>query len=222
MNFLEICQKVREKVGVPGTGPSAVTSQTGAHLRIVNCVIEAWREIQSQHTTWKFMQKNGTLSLSNATQSYSRATIVAANSTYGRLLKDTMKFSDGGRLTFRTFQRWEETNTDIGTQTGQPSLFTEDSDRALLFYPIPNGSYTVRFRFMRTPQVLAANSDEPICPDEFHLAIVYRAVLLYANLDEADPLYKTNEPEWLNWMAKLESDQLPDLTIADGGYGSPR
>lgn len=221
MNFLEICKKVRQKVGVGGTGPTTVVAQTGALLRIVDCVNEAWREIQASQTEWKFMQKTGTLALVGGTQSYSLATIVAANATYGRLVKGTIKYPDGARARLVDYDQWEYDNTDIGTETGRPVKLTEDADRALLFYPIPDAAYTLRFRFNRAAQVLAADADIPICPEDFHMAIVYRAVLCYANNDEASELFKTYHPEYLTWMTKLESDQLPTLGWGESVYRSP-
>lgn len=220
MNFLEICKKVRQKVGVTGTGPTTVVAQTGALLRIVDCVIEAWREIQTMQTEWKFMNKGGTLSLAATTQSYSLATIVAANPTYGRLVKGTIKYADGNRIRLMDYADWENDNIDLGTQTGQPAKLTEDADRALLFYPIPDAVYPIRFRFTRAAQVLAADADIPICPEDFHMAIVYRAVLLYANDDEASELYRTHHPEYLTWMTKLESDQLPSIGWGASQYRS--
>ena len=222
MTFLEICQKVREKVGVSGVGPTAVTSQTGAHLRIVNCVIEAWREIQASSDAWKFMVKDGTLSLGAGTQTYSLSTITGSLPLYGSMIAGTLKFSTGARLTYKTWEQWEAEDIDLGTEQGQPNLWTEDSDRAIRFYKIPDATYSLRFRYRRSPQVLAANNDEPVCPAAFHMAIVYRAALMYAELDEAPDLARLLLPEWQTWSAKLEHDQLPTLTHAPSRFRSVR
>ena len=222
MTFLEICQKVREKVAVSGQGPSTVVAQTGSMLRVINCVVEAWREIQSSSDSWKFMQKSGTLSLVLGTQLYSLATLVAANPLYGEVMTDTLKFIDGNRLEFVDYDRWEADSIDIGTLTGKPTQWTQDADLALLFYPIPDADFSLRFRYSRAPQVLAANADIPVCPAAFHMAIVYRAAILYAELDEAQELLRGFLPEYQTWMAKMEADQLPSVGFSPSRYRSVR
>lgn len=222
MTFLEICQKVREKVGVSGLGPTAVTAQTGSLLRIVNCVIEAWKEIQDSNQSWAFMVKDGTLALVASTQTYSLATIVAALPLYGRPIQGTLKYADGARLSYRSWEVWESANIDLGTATGRPDLWTEDSDKALRVYKIPDGSYTLRMRYRRSTQVLAANADIPCCPAEYHMAIVYRAALIYAELDEAPDLISLLAPEYRTWIAKLENDQLPKVGYGPSMFRSPR
>jgi hypothetical protein len=222
MTFLEICQKVREKVAISGAGPTTVVAQSGSLLRVINCVIEAWREIQSSQTEWTFMQRNGTLNLAAATQSYSLATLVAANARYGKMINGTLKYTDGARIDFVTFEDWELLNYDIGTQTGRPQKWTQDADQALLFYPIPTAIDAVRFRYNQLPQLLAANGDIPNCPEELHTTIVYRAAILYAALDEAPDLVRMFVPEYQTWMTRMENSQLPGVGFGPSKYRSPR
>ncbi|KKK65505.1 hypothetical protein LCGC14_2973440, partial [marine sediment metagenome] len=56
--YLQLSQDVaRESGTVSGTNPTAVASQTGRLLKIVEWVAQAWVEIQNLHADWRWMQK---------------------------------------------------------------------------------------------------------------------------------------------------------------------
>ena len=48
MTFLELCRRLAREVDASGSGPSAVTGQTGENRRIVDWVASAWQDIQLQ------------------------------------------------------------------------------------------------------------------------------------------------------------------------------
>lgn len=57
MNYLSICQTVRELAGIPGTGPATTVGQTGELKRVCNWVNQAWNEIQLHREDWEWMRK---------------------------------------------------------------------------------------------------------------------------------------------------------------------
>ena len=59
MNFLELCQRVRQDAGVSGEGPTAVTGQSGILSRIVSWVKQANNEIQLKNKDWRFLWAQG-------------------------------------------------------------------------------------------------------------------------------------------------------------------
>lgn len=59
MTFLELCQLVARTAGLSGTGPTAVTGQSGDLDRIVDWVQMADLDIQQEHPNWKFMWAEG-------------------------------------------------------------------------------------------------------------------------------------------------------------------
>jgi len=48
----------------------AVTNQTGELNRIVNWMIQVWKEIQNRHTDWRWMRSRWTLNTVAATDTY--------------------------------------------------------------------------------------------------------------------------------------------------------
>ena len=59
MTFLELCQTVRQEVGVSGTGPSTVLSQEGQLKVIVDFVAASDFEIQVLWEDWDFLWAHG-------------------------------------------------------------------------------------------------------------------------------------------------------------------
>ena len=66
MTFLELCQTVRQEVGVSGTGPTTVLSQEGQLKVIVDFVAASDFEIQVLWEDWDYLwaQYSSTLSTS--------------------------------------------------------------------------------------------------------------------------------------------------------------
>jgi len=94
MTFLQLVQRLRQETAYADSGPSAVTSQTGAHLRAVNWVIEAWNEIQNRHANWRWLRADFTFNTSASTEEYAYGSVtdVAASAVITRfkswLIKD--------------------------------------------------------------------------------------------------------------------------------------
>ena len=47
--YLQLCQKLRQECEVGGTGPSAVTGQTGELARLVTWIADAYTELQQEY-----------------------------------------------------------------------------------------------------------------------------------------------------------------------------
>ena len=216
MTFLELCQQVVRDAGISGTGPSTVVSQSGTLKRVVGFTAAAWQKIQGLHTDWSFMRGDASFTLTPATQAYSLATIRATIPLYDVPDLNECRWTDkSGRLQKVDWSVWTGGNYDLATGTGKPQLVTERTDRALLFYPIPTAANVFTMKYRRTPQVLAANADEPICPTRHHEVIAYRALMLWAAFDQDGALLKTATDEYEERLSQLERECRP--TVSFGG-----
>jgi hypothetical protein len=225
MTFLQIVQKLREKCGVPGTGPTTVISQTGDYLRLCNWAIESWDEIQSKQPNWKWMRGsfsfNTTASkgfyLPSAVAGETGLTDVAQwwGDTF-RLYRTSTGRSDEQFLPEWSYDQWRDT-FDFGSQTNyRPSIWAErEEDKAILLGPVPDAVYTVTGRYQKTPTSLAANADTPAMPARFHMLVVYRAMQMYAAYEAASEVRFEADAGYDKLMAMLESDQLPELSLGE-------
>ena len=83
-------------------------------------------------------------------------------------------------------------------------------DQSLKFEPVPDGIYTINADYYVRPTVLAANDDVSLIPEEFHRIIIGRAMILYANFESAPEIKDQGEEIYVEQLALLENDQLPN------------
>lgn len=216
MNFLELCQRVRqESGGVSGTGPAAVTGQSGQLKKIVTWTNAAWRELQLMHDDWLWKRKDFTLTLSASDNDYSAAD--ASVTDLGEWDLETFRIyltsagvSDETFLSRMEYDIWRNVWA-IGSQTAsRPNVVTQKPDLHLGFGPVPDATYTVTGQYLQATQSMTANGDEPTgLPEEFHEIIVYLALRKYAADEGAPEVWANAKSEYRRMMNALERKQLP-------------
>jgi len=223
MTFLELCQAVaRESGTMSGTTPSSVVSQTGRQLKVVNWVIDAWRDIQNRRPDWRFLIAEFTGSVISGTGAYTGSGSFAL-SRFANFLTTrdqrrgdeqmTIYLTSSGVsdemplpfMPYPTFRRLYRR----GTQTNdRPLYYSVDYSNQFVLGPVPNATFTVGGLYRKTPQVLAANADEPECRAAHHITIQWLAL---ARLHEADGAWNAAaiaKSNYLQSLAALESAQL--------------
>jgi hypothetical protein len=187
-------------------------------LRFVNWVIRAWEDIQNQHAQWNFLRKNLSF-VSNGTQQYS---LTDMGATDLRVLKDDsmrcyLTATGVADEQFLDPMPWEDfRNTYLYgvRQNGRPNTFSIDpADKSLWFDRIPPVGLTFVGNYFCKPVILALDADIPSMPDNFHMAIVYRAMLKYSGYEAAQEAKQEAAENYSSLMGALRVDQLPSLTL---------
>lgn len=218
MNFLQICQRLNREAGLSGTGPAAVTSQSGMSRKVVDWANSAWEAIQAQRTDWKWRRISASgLSLTSGDYDYSIEDdfSLAAESIF--LDSVRLHAATGETIANRTkvihvdYQDWLDNYEQLTASTGRPMYFTITPADAMLFSPTPDATYTLLFDYLRAPQELAQTTDEPIMPSQYHMLIVWRALMMYAAHDES-PQYQTALLEHKRLMRSMMKTQLAPIT----------
>lgn len=226
--YLEISQAVALESGVVGgTGlPTSVLNQAQADLlRVVTWVRDAWVEIQVGSIGWRFLEKRFTSTAVIAnTPEYTAGTLGITD--FGRWLvaddRTSSGYSDGLTLYQTSIGAADEAPLRVidwdeylrlwlrGTHAAsRPRDAAVAPDNALWLGPTPDAAYTLRGRYERTAQVLAANADEPLCPARFHNAIKFHALMKLAGFDEALVARAAAEAQYRPLLSALKRDQLP-------------
>ena len=103
--------------------------------------------------------------------------------------------------------------------------FREDSDREWpsTITRIPNGNLRLdtspaqlswlTFEYWRTPQELKANIDGPRLPEQYHMVIVYRAMLAYALYENAPEVATAAREGETKIMAEMMRRELPAVDV---------
>lgn len=219
--FLELCQLTREKCGISGSGPTSVTGQTGEMSRIVNWVQESWLDLQRRRKNWWWMRADFSFDTIANQQDYTSA--AAGISDLSEWLLDTLRAyrtADGvGDEQFLV--EWEyqtlRNTYQYGLQTpGRPVVVTvRPRDRALLFGSIPDTVYTIRGEYQRAARPFADGADVPNIPEEFHMIIVYGAMMKYAFFENAPEVMADGRMHYGMLLDQLMENQTDDITLGE-------
>ena len=230
MNFLELCQAVARESGTVGNlgEPSSVESQTGRLARIVHWTRDAYSRIQLESADWRWMRATlsggevitgartvsaGALGLTRFRRWVYRSNRAPSGIT---LYDNDIGRSDEGHLLFEPWESFYDTYM-VGGQaetTGKPVVGSVSPARELAFYPLPDKAYRVSCQYQKSAQSLAANTETPEMPEDYHMAIVYRALTLMLEYDEAFAQIAYFGNEYSSIMDKLREEQLPRVTLA--------
>ncbi|MGQ7248289.1 phage adaptor protein [Halomonas sp. V046] len=205
MNFLQLCKRLRQEVGAAGDGPAAVTGQHGEYQRLIDWVRQAWLEIQQEQDEWRFNWAQASIELDADFREYSppvdldrwdRSTL----RVNGRPLRE---------VAWSVFRDWyredseREWPTDI-TRLPNGNLRMDSSPAQLSW---------LTFEYWRTPQQLVANIDQPRMPSQYHMVIVYRAMLAYALYENAPEVATAARAGETKITAEMMRRELPAVEI---------
>lgn len=228
MNLLALVQALHREGGFPGNAPTDVAGQTGRANDLVRWTIEAWHDIQ-RHAggRWKWLRRPFTIDTIANDQTYTsaNATDTVDSVTITRFRRWNLDeeepwfiylVSDGKSTEQRLPQaeHWYEFRQlyVIGEHTAAyPAQMAVHPDDTIYLGPKPNGIYRITGDYWMSNQALAANTDVPEMPADYHMAIPYRAMTKYAYNVVAQNLLA---------RAATEGNQIFEALIDDQWYGS--
>lgn len=211
MDYLHLCQDFVSELGLAGgSGPTHVTNQRGELLNVTRWIRDANLWVDNLWTDWRYhwTEYFGTIAI-NAN------TITPPTIPVGHWDRNSFWVDKESSVASQlTFMEWSEYRRlyDTGTalaQRGQPSIVTVRPDNSLRFYVASSVQRTVRAEYWRKPKVLAADTDVPLMPEQFHRIIIARAAIMYGNREDAPEVIAGMEAEYVDLLEKLQSDQAP-------------
>ena len=194
--FLGLAQKVgRESGTISGNLPATATGQVGRLAKIVAYTADAWVYVQNSQRAWRFMRKEFSGNTTAGTARYTPASWTITDHLRWIHEYDAVTLyltatgvSDEGTISPIDWATWRRLY-DRGTQVnGRPIGYAISPANEFCLGAIPDAAYTVRGEYYRNAQRLAADGDTPICPEDFHDVIVWRAIQLLVEHDEAPAL----------------------------------
>jgi len=228
MNFKEICQRVEIESGTVDVSAllSTVVGQTSRKLKVVGWVQAAWQIVQGARTDWRFMRREYGQILQAGKGSYTGADLSVPR--FSMWLRDQRDYrphsiydpdigaTDLTPLSEISWNRWRD-EFGRGAQTaGRPQVYAISPDDRICLGPVPDKAYRLEGEYLREFQSLAADSDVPEIPATHHLVIVWRALMLLADHDEADKALSSATAKFITAMEKLERDQVDRPRIGRG------
>jgi hypothetical protein len=217
MNFLQLAQRTHTECGLSGVGPQGVSNQTGINAKLVSWVRQAWEELQSDREDWRWAWKQATVPLTAGQASYDLLTLIP---DYGVIVRDAVtvtaptdpnNVSEGVYSEYPIFSRSYERGVSAH---GRPIIFTVAPDRSMRLAPTPDAAYNVILEYYAAPQSLSASTDTPLLPVHYHMAIVYRAVMLYAAHDDHPQLNQDAVLNYERWLRRIMATEAPQVRVS--------
>jgi hypothetical protein len=238
MNFLQLCQRAAVECGVAST--TAITSAlttvvgaTGSLGRLIGWVNEAWGDIQMECDDWTWMRScvllgGGATVNTIAGQAYyplgtGAGTVGVLSDNFGKWDRDSFRcqstgsYQDETYLTEIPFDDWRNGYMLGANRTVQtrPIVCAVGPDNSLCLGPPPNGLYTVTADYYRAPTDMTLDADTPTgLPVQFHLLIIYRAMMKYASYESAPEVMQRGQTESAVTTAQLMLLRAPRWTYA--------
>lgn len=214
MNLLALVQSLHYEAKLAGSAPSGTAGLSGRSADLLRWVIEAYNDIQRQADgKWKWLRGEWKFDTVADTQSYAPAVVkdIDTDAIITRFrawdLDDREPpliylLADGKKTErelavkeWRDFRYLYVRGTHSSAYTG--AIATKVDDK-LFLGPTPDDVYHVTGTYWQSNQELVVDADIPEMPDDYHMAIVYRAIVKYG--------YNSVSPEIL---ARAEMDGAP-------------
>lgn len=228
MNFLDLCKDVARETGTVAGGSSNLVTVEGslpARIdKIASWTAKAWRNIQQARATWLWMDQEFTAPLTIGVPRYSGATLGQARVAEWKgdtpdyqpfsLWDPTTGVADEGSLTEIDYNTWRARWQRGTHDRDRPVEYARAPSGEIVFGPTPDKAYMIRGEYHKTPQDLTLNADVPEMPAQHHDLIVWEAVLLLSDSDEAPISSGTANAKASVLRSRLERDQLPTVEVS--------
>lgn len=123
-------------------------------------------------------------------------------------------------ISWAEYQQVDNANNGI---FGEPTAITEAPGGTFQLYPHPNQSYRLAFEYTKAPHELSSYDDTPEgLPLNYHDAIVYRAMMYYADFDSKPHVFARAERRYNLLKNRLEKNLMPTFTWGVNVYDSIR
>lgn len=215
MNFLGLCQDLVAELGIEGgSGPSAVTGQTGQMANVVRWVRDSNDYINGLHIDWRFLWAQ--LGAGKTLTIGSDALPLPTAPNYLNFIDTETVWLDKGTTSARQlrFLPWEDFRRryeyGVVKQTRKPTLFSVRPNRTLVLDSKADAATSVTYDYWRKGIQLAANSDTPAIPDGFQRLIVVRAMVRYGVREDAPEILSGAAAEYDDLLEKLEAQEWPN------------
>lgn len=213
MNFLNLCKRLRQEAGYSGSGPSTAIGQTGEAKRIVDWLNDAWMDLQSMRTDWRFMLEefevilnpgDSTVTLSADFKSMEEKSVV-------------LKRADGSRSypTYLTPENMRLLKRNNDDNPSYPFYYSVDEKGLMTVFPSCNEVVVIDGDYYVKPSPLVENTDIPRLPEEHHLALVWMGLMSAAGYDEAGNTWQRGSDRFGKMLDDLNTTQLPKIKRAE-------
>lgn len=200
--------------------PTSVTGASDRNARLFNWLADNWRDLQTERD-WRWMRGQLDVAVTAGQQTYTGTGLGA--SRFRRWRKEDSQYTpvmyrSGNPNAYWVLEHWDLDSfrrhfiyRNLGQTT--PIAWTFDEQNQLLVGPAPLDAYQLRIDYWKSPTELTADADEPDMPSEFHMLLVWDALIELATSDAAPEILAKAQRNHATLRDRLMLDQarLPHL-----------
>lgn len=231
MRFVDLVQRcaLEASIAIPTTAQN-LTASAG---RVAVWINSAWNDIQTMRDDWDWMRSSALLGAGcNFTpvagqKSFPLGTTGTtdcgvAPAVFGkwaewsfRSYTTTVGITSETRCDRVDFDVWRETYMYGANQLVQtkPVAVAFGPDKSICLGPTSNGTYNVYGDYFVAPSLMVNDTDVPFgIPPQYHLLIVWKALLLYGGYEAASEVIAKADLEWTRMSRQLMRNNSPRIT----------
>lgn len=203
MTYLELVQALWRETGTGGPKPATVVNQSGESERLVFWIQRADLDVQQAHIDWNFRWVGGQALPTVASQQ-----LYTLPADLDTIDEDTM-FIGEEPLMVHDYLDVKREYQDA-TRTGKPHRAVRLPSGQLRLDDTPDDVYNITYDYFKMPTRMEVDDvTESVIPNPYRDVIVARALLLYANYENAPELKPQANELYSLTMPALEATQLP-------------
>ena len=204
MTLLELVQELWQESGSGGPRPTTIEATNGGELeRLIGWIIRSDHEIQSLWTDWTFQWRQNSVTVNAGN------TLIPFPAGIRQYDEKTF-FLDDERIDVVDYLDVRYDYRD--PERARPFQVVRMPDKTLRLDNTPEQSYTLKYDWYVQPNRIDrddGNGALSIIPEEYQFAIVGRALMHYANYENAEELKPAATDMYNTWLMALEADYRP-------------
>lgn len=184
-------------------------------------------DIQLERPDWKWMRASMSFPTVAGQAAYTLAQIEATGvnfANFGNWELETFRsyitasgIKSEFQMSHMPYNAWRDTYQFGSTRLTQtrPVQFTVTPDLGIGLGPTPADGYTISGDYFKAASEMSGNTDIPLLPTQFHMAIVYRAMMLFGVSEAASEIYDDGNVAFSKMLRRMAMQQLPTMQQAD-------
>lgn len=221
MNFLQLVNRLKRKSAVPGAQLTSLSNQVEEINKLIDSINEAWVDIQLMREDWLWMRGTASCVTTAGKATYAPAAdfLLTDHANWAPRTFRNYVTAVGPTSEIRTdpidYDQWRNTyqfGANRSVQT-RPIEITVTPNLSIGVGPFPAAGYTITGDYYRVPSELVALTDTPGLPSQYHMMIVYRAMMFFGASEAATEVYSEGKDEFARLSRALVLNQIDGFEI---------
>ena len=217
MTYLELCQMLVRECGITGSDnkPTTVVGQKGEMRLVVDWIARADITIQKLWSDWKFMRGTADITVPALSQ-FITSQAINWPADLGHWNRDesfwaNVNTTDAKKISFIKWHEYRALGNGVLIPTDSaPSLITIKDDQTLAVHNPCKSAWALQAEYFRKPTKMLNDTDVSPIPEQFHDIIIYRAMMYYADYENAGEVKASAVQQYSEEMQALEAYSLPE------------